>query len=148
MDTEEPVKVEGGDRWMSMEEACEFLQISEQTLFRWMRAGKVTYYKVGKSSRFKSEDLEVLIEKVTGAVDADVKRGCCPVCGNSRLIEGTAQSTGGIYFKPKKAKFWVFTESMVATRAQCCSACGNVQLFADLDKLQKLTPADMEADKE
>jgi len=43
-----------------------------------------------------------------------------------------------VYFKAKKAKFWTFSENMVALRARVCVDCGYVDLYADTSKLKKL----------
>jgi hypothetical protein len=55
-------------------------------------------------------------------------------------VPGRMQSTGLLYFKPDKTKFWTFEESLVSTRAHMCAACGYVQLHADTAKLGRLAP--------
>ena len=42
----------------------------------------------------------------------------CLWCESTRLALGTLSSTGRVYFKPKKAKFWTFSENMVELRAR------------------------------
>jgi excisionase family DNA binding protein len=124
--------------WLSIPEACDYLKISEQTLFRWMRTGKVSFYKVGKSTRFKKEILDLAVEKVVGKPEGEVLSERCAVCGHSRLIEGKVTSTGNIYFKPAKTKFLVWSDSTVQVRARCCPACGHIQMRADTAKLNRL----------
>ena len=85
--------------WLTMPEACDYLKVSEQTLFRWMRTGKVSFYKVGKSTRFKKEILDLAVEKVVGRPEGEVLSERCAVCGHSRLIEGKVTSTGNILSK-------------------------------------------------
>lgn len=125
-------------KWLNITEACEYLQISEQTMFRWMREGKVSYYKVGKSTRFKIDDLDMAIEKVVGKTEGEIMSERCGVCGNSRMIEGTLASLGNVTFKPTKTKFWVWEDSSVPVFARCCPSCGHVQLHADITKLKKI----------
>ena len=105
------------EKWLNMQEACEYLQVSEQTMFRWMRAGKVSFYKVGKATRFKAEDLDRVVEKVVSKGESEQAGRKCAVCGHARLVEGRAVSTGNLYFKPEKAKFWVWAECTVPTKA-------------------------------
>jgi Zn ribbon nucleic-acid-binding protein len=59
-----------------------------------------------------------------------------------RLAEGKLSSTGRVYFRADKTKFWVFSESMVEVRARVCVECGYVDLYADTDKLKKLVKDD------
>jgi Zn ribbon nucleic-acid-binding protein len=54
------------------------------------------------------------------------------------MADGTLSSTGRVYFKAKKAKFWSFAENMVEVRARVCVDCGYVDLYADTSKLKKL----------
>lgn len=124
--------------WLSITEACEYLQISEQTMFRWMRDGRISYYKVGKSTRFRRDDLDMAVEKVVGKSEGEVMAERCGVCGNSRLVEGTLASLGDVVFRPEKTKFWVWEDSSVPVYAKCCASCGHVQLHADLKKLHKV----------
>ncbi|MHC4871316.1 MAG: helix-turn-helix domain-containing protein [Planctomycetota bacterium] len=127
------------DDWLTVKGACEYLKISEQTIFRWMKAGKVTYYKVGNSTRFKMSDLDMVVEKVVGQKEGEILSARCAVCGHGRLVEGKVSSTGNMYFTPLKTKFWVWAESTVPTAAKCCPSCGHIQLMADTSKLNKLT---------
>jgi ferredoxin-like protein FixX len=54
------------------------------------------------------------------------------------MAEGTLQSTGRVYFKAKKARFWTFDENMVEVRARVCVECGYIDLYADTSKLKRL----------
>jgi excisionase family DNA binding protein len=131
----------GGERdWLSVREAARYLQISEPTLFRWMRDGDVSFYKVGRGTRFKREALDAVVHKRTGRSEADAAALRCACCGNAEMIEGHLQGTGRMYFRPLKTRFWVLREAMVPTRARTCTACGHVQLFADPEKLGALLP--------
>jgi excisionase family DNA binding protein len=126
-------------QWYSIPEAAQYLGISVPTIFRWMRDGLLSFYKVGNSTRFTREGLDAVIEKTTGRKEAEAAVGRCPVCGHSVLIPGRLQSASKVYFHPQKTKFWTFRESLVNVEARVCAACGHVQLRADVDKLTKLT---------
>jgi predicted nucleic-acid-binding Zn-ribbon protein len=62
----------------------------------------------------------------------------CLWCESTNLAEGRLSSTGRVYFKAKKAKFWTLSENMVEIRARVCVDCGYVDLYADPAKLKKL----------
>ena len=126
--------------WYSIPEAAEYLGVSEPTIYRWMKDGFLSFYKVGGSTRFSQEGLDAVIEKSTGRKEAEAAAGRCAACGHGTLIEGRLQGAGRLYFKPVKTKFWVFAESMVPTKARVCAACGYIQVHADTQKLRRLTP--------
>lgn len=46
-----------------IEDICNTFKVSRITVYRWIKAGKMTGYKVGKSFLFKSEDINRLIEE-------------------------------------------------------------------------------------
>ena len=129
-------------RWFSVKEAAEYLGISQPTVFRWMKDGVISFYKVGGSTRFSQESLDALVEKTTGSKEAEAAAGQCAACGHSVLLDGRVQGAGRLYFKPEKTRFWTFEESLVPLRARSCAACGYVQLHADTAKLNRLSPED------
>ena len=135
-------------RWYSIPEAAEYLGVSEPTIFRWMKNGQLSFYKVGGSTRFTQDGLDAAIEKTTGQWEAEAASGRCASCGHASLIDGRIQGTGRIYFYPEKTRFWTFQQSAVPTRAKVCSACGYVQLYADSDKLTRLLPEGSEPEEE
>ncbi|MCH7861472.1 MAG: hypothetical protein IH998_07240 [Proteobacteria bacterium] len=55
-------------------------------------------------------------------------------------MDGKIQGTGRLYFRPKKPKFWTLEEALVAIDARVCTACGYVQMHADVAKLTRLMP--------
>lgn len=134
--TLEPTTI--GKDWYSIREACEYLDVSEQTVFRWMKDGKLTYFKVGDSTRFRKEDLDLMVTKFTGEKEAEKYGAKCVSCGHSVLIPGRVAGTGKVYFKPYKTKFFTMLESSVNIEAKTCPKCGFVQVFADTEKLNKL----------
>lgn len=125
-------------QWFSIKEAADYLSIGEPTLYRWMRDGKITYRKVGDSTRFLKADLDAVIE-VHPSEKELVKVGLtCPACNHDEMVEGRLESTGRSYFVPKKTKFWTLKDSNVMTHARMCSRCGLVMLFGDTEKLNAL----------
>jgi len=129
-------------RWFNIKGASDYLSVSEPTIYRWMKDGTLSFYKVGGSTRFSQEGLDAVIEKTTGLKEAEAAAGRCAACGHHLLIEGRIRSTGQLYFRPDHTKFWTFEESLVPTKAKVCAACGYVQVFVDTSKLTKLVPAD------
>lgn len=124
--------------WYTIPQAAEFLQVSQPTIFRWMKQGQLSFYKVGGATRFSREGLEAFIQKNTGLKEAESAAGRCAACGHSILVEGSLQGGGKLYFRPAKTRFWVFSEALVPLQTQVCAACGHVQLRADTSKMRKL----------
>jgi excisionase family DNA binding protein len=129
---------EGAKDWYTVREAAEYLGVSEPTIFRWMKEGTLSYYKVGGATRFSQEGLDVLFEKNTGSKEAEQVAGRCAACGHTVLIDGQFRGAGRLYFRPDKSAFWVLAEAMTPTRARVCAACGYMHVYADTAKLKKL----------
>jgi excisionase family DNA binding protein len=125
-------------KWYSIKEAAEYLDVGEPTLYRWMREGKITYRKVGDSTRFWQEDLDSVMEVFHSARDADKAREVCPVCHHDEMVDGKVRSTGLNYFVPKQTKFWTLKDSYLETNARMCTRCGAIALFGDTAKLGAL----------
>ncbi|MBI1320163.1 MAG: helix-turn-helix domain-containing protein [Candidatus Hydrogenedens sp.] len=134
--------VPAGRDWFTVREAAAYLDKSEPTLFRWMKEGAISFYKVGRATRFTRDSLDAVIRKSTGQAEAEQAAARCAACGHSELIEGQIQSTGLIYFKPTRTRFWTLKDSNVRLQAKACAACGYIQLHADTQKLQALKPED------
>lgn len=126
--------------WFTIKEAAEYLGISQPTLFRWMKDGQITFYKVGGATRFTRAGLDSVIEKNTGKKEARGIREKCLCCGHSELVEGHIQGNSRTYFRPVRTRFWTLFEAMVPINAKVCTACGHVQLHADTEKLIRLLP--------
>jgi len=58
-------------KWYSIQEAAEYLDVGEPTLYRWMREGKITFRKVGDSTRFWQEDLDAVMQVYHSAKDLE-----------------------------------------------------------------------------
>ena len=127
-------------RWFTIQEAARYLEVSEPTLFRWMRDGSLTFYKVGGSTRFSQEGLDAVVRKSTGRTEAEANADRCVACGHDGLIAGRIRSSGRIYFHMTRTRFWSLRESLVGTNAKACPACGYIQLRADPEKLRDLMP--------
>jgi len=125
-------------KWYSIGEAAEYLDVGEPTLYRWMRDGKITFRKVGDSTRFWQEDLDAVMQVFHSAQDAAKVREVCPICRHDELVEGKVRGTGLVYFVPKKTKFWTFKDSYVETTARMCTRCGAIAWFGDTGKLGQL----------
>ncbi len=125
-------------KWYSIREAADYLDVGEPTLYRWMREGKMTYRKVGDSTRFWQEDLDSVMQVFHSEKDIDKAREVCPVCRHTELVEGKVRGAGLVYFVPKKTKFWTLKDSFVDTKALMCTRCGSVSWFGDTTKLAKL----------
>lgn len=125
-------------KWFSIKEAAEYLSISEPTLYRWMQDGRITYRKVGDSTRFLRADLDAVVEVHLSEKDLVKVELTCPACNHDEMVEGRVESTGRTYFVPNKTKFWTLKDSNVITRARMCSRCGYLMLFGDTEKLAAL----------
>src|SRR5712671_4748023 len=99
-------KTESGPakKWFSIKEAAEYLDVGEPTLYRWMRENKITYRKVGDSTRFWQEDLDVVMDVFHSSKDLDKAREVCPGCNHDELVEGKVRATGLNYFVARKSK--------------------------------------------
>jgi len=131
---------EAKPKWFTIREAAQYLSVGEQTLYRWMREKKITFRKVGDSTRFLREDLDSFVEIFPTAKNVERVTESCPLCRNTEFLEGTLRSTGLNYFQPKNSKFWTLSDSNIRTSARMCSMCGAVFLFGDTSKLEKIRP--------
>ncbi len=127
-----------GHEWLSIAEAAEYLAVSEPTIYRWMRDGKLSFYKVGDSTRFKRENLDMVVEKHVGSHEAEFHNTRCAACGHTGLVPGRVQSTGRVYFRPNHTRFLTLHQSAVPTEARVCPRCGFVQMFADTERLDNI----------
>lgn len=131
-------------KWYSIGEAAAYLDVGEPTLYRWMREGKITFRKVGDSTRFWQEDLDSVMEVFHSAKDVDKAREVCPVCRHDELVEGKVQATGLNSFIPKKTKFWTLKSATIVTTARMCARCGTITWFGDVKKLAELRAIEKE----
>ena len=126
-----------GPDWFSIKDAAQYLDVGEPTIYRWMRDGKITFRKVGDSTRFWQEDLDAVMEVHPSEKDMNKLRTICPACHQGEMVEGRVQSTGLNYFRPKKSKFWTLRDSNIETEAWMCTRCGAVAWFGNAEKLRQ-----------
>lgn len=122
-------------KWYSIQEAAQYLDVGEPTLYRWMRDGKITYRKVGDSTRFWQEDLDSVMQIFRSEKDVSKSREACPLCHGTDLVDGKVRGAGLVYFVPKKTKFWTLKDSFVEANARMCARCGAIAWFGDTKKL-------------
>ena len=134
--------------WLSIREAATYLAVGEPTIYRWMKEGRITYRKVGDSTRFLQEDLDAVVRVFPSERDAVKVGRICAACHHDELVEGQIRSTGLVYFKPKKARFWTFQDSSIPVLARMCTRCGAVLAFGDTAKLTALRKPASEVDQE
>ena len=127
-----------GEGWLTVRQAAGYLGVSEPTIFRWMRDGTLSYFKLGGATRFRRENLDMVARKVTSAKEGEHHAARCPVCGHGFLLAGQVRSTGRLYFQPEHTKFLVMRDSMIRLHAMACPACGHVQMFTDAEQLARL----------
>jgi excisionase family DNA binding protein len=139
--SEEIIPSKSKTHWFSIKEAAEYLDIGEPTLYRWMREGKITYRKVGDSTRFWQEDLDAVMEVFHSDKEIQTVRKVCHYCHSAELVEGVFRTTGLNWFQPKKTKFWTLKDSSVESQAFMCARCGAIFLFGDAKKLSELREA-------
>lgn len=132
------VKEDNKPTWYTIKEAAKYLSIGEQTLYRWMRDNKITFRKIGDSTRFLKEDLDAFVQVFPSAKDLDRVTEICPVCHGDDLLEGIFRTTGLNYFQIKKSRFWVMKDRNIKSSAKMCSRCGAITLFGDTEKLASL----------
>ena len=128
-------------QWFTIKDASAYLAVGEPTLYRWMREGRITYRKVGDSTRFLQEDLDALVEIHPSERDTPRAREYCPACHHDELVEGQIRSTGLLYFHPRHTRFWTLQDSNVPVRARMCTRCGTIAQFGDTEKLSMLLAA-------
>lgn len=133
-----PTEKQFGPEWFSIKEAAQYLSIGEPTLYRWMRDGKITYRKIGDSTRFLKEDLDAFVQVFPSKREAEKAKQICPVCHHDDVVVGKFRSTGLNYFRPDKSKFWSLSDSNIKTMAVMCQKCGAITHFGDTKKLAKL----------
>jgi len=131
-------QAQASERWFTAREAADYLGLSEPTIFRWMREGRLSYFKLGGATRFRQENLDLVARKVTGKEEGSQSAARCAVCGHAFLLPGRVRSTGRVHFEPARTKFFVLADSTVALDARACPGCGHVEMFADTAKLARL----------
>lgn len=53
----------GMDKWLTLEQIAEYLQMSTSSIYKMAQKGKIPAYKVGRQWRFKKEEIDRWIEE-------------------------------------------------------------------------------------
>jgi excisionase family DNA binding protein len=67
------------DKLLSLEEAAEILGVEYKTVYRLVRAGKISAGKVGRVYRIKREDLDAYFESSKQRIAAKTRRDLIPL---------------------------------------------------------------------
>ncbi|MCD6194337.1 MAG: helix-turn-helix domain-containing protein [Candidatus Aminicenantes bacterium] len=51
------------DKWLTLEQIAEYLQMSTSSIYKMSKKGKIPAYKVGRQWRFKKEEIDRWIEE-------------------------------------------------------------------------------------
>lgn len=51
------------DKWLTLEQIAEYLQMSTSSIYKMAQGGKIPAYKVGRQWRFKKEEIDKWVEK-------------------------------------------------------------------------------------
>jgi len=60
-------KEESKSKYLSLEEIAQQLNVSERTVYRWVRSGDMRAFRLGHVTRVTPEDFQKFIEKYTQA---------------------------------------------------------------------------------
>jgi len=64
--------VEVEDRWMSVDEICRYLGVSNDTVYRWIDSHVMPAHKMGRLWKFKRDEVDMWV-KTGGAASARSK---------------------------------------------------------------------------
>ena len=51
------------DKWLTLEQIAEYLQMSTSSIYKMAQKGKIPAYKVGRQWRFRKEEIDAWIKK-------------------------------------------------------------------------------------
>jgi len=51
------------DKWLTLEQIAEYLQMSTSSIYKMAQGGKIPAYKIGRQWRFKKEEIDAWVEK-------------------------------------------------------------------------------------
>jgi len=51
------------EKWLTLEQIAEYLQMSTSSIYKMAQTGKIPAYKVGRQWRFKKEEIDKWVEK-------------------------------------------------------------------------------------
>jgi excisionase family DNA binding protein len=59
----------GGEKWLGVEGIASHLDVSKETIYRWLDAGKVPAHRVGRLWRFKASEVDAWVVRGGAAPD-------------------------------------------------------------------------------
>jgi len=80
------------DRWLSVEGIAEYLDVSKETVYRWLEKGSVPAYRLGKLWRFKTSEIDDWVK--TGK--ASTNQSFNPTDNQQTNYEGNSNAIGSI----------------------------------------------------
>jgi len=51
------------DKWLTLEQIAQYLQMSTSSIYKMAQVGKIPAYKVGRQWRFKKEEIDKWVSK-------------------------------------------------------------------------------------
>lgn len=57
------ISMNDNDGFYNIDDICKLFRVSKITVYRWLKAKKITGYKVGRAFLFKKTDIEKFIEE-------------------------------------------------------------------------------------
>ena len=64
----------------------------------------------------------------------------CMRCGSTQRVSGKTQSSGRVYFRPDKVKFFAPKTADLGVKGFMCLDCGTIELVGDVKKAGTLIP--------
>lgn len=55
--------MEDAKRWLTVEQISDHLQVSKETIYRWLDKGQIPAHKIGRQWRFQIEEVDEWIRK-------------------------------------------------------------------------------------
>ena len=62
------------DRWLSVKEICTYLDVSQDTVYRWISERGMPAHKVGRPWRFKRDEVDAWVKSGGAAEDTDARK--------------------------------------------------------------------------
>lgn len=56
-----PLSELGGEKWLGVEAIAAHLDVSKETIYRWLEAGKIPAHRVGRLWRFKASEVDAWV---------------------------------------------------------------------------------------
>ena len=63
--------MDGSSPLLTDEEACQYLRIRQRQLYAWRMAGIIPFIRIGRSIRYRIQDLDAAIEAIKAEIGAE-----------------------------------------------------------------------------